>query len=236
MLTGAAALHYTTDDEQRRAEAAIGHLPGFVVPLGIDEGVAVADIVPPGRRDRCVLALTRLHPVKNLEALIDAFGTVPAASGWRLIVAGTGDPGYQAVLAERARPIGDRVQFAGWVDGEAKADLIARAAIFALPSHTENFGAGLLEALARGVPAIVSRSINLANEVERAGAGWVVANDAASLADALRRAIEDEGDRAARVLAARAFATRFLWPTVGASLLAEYRRLIAASAAPAAAS
>jgi glycosyltransferase involved in cell wall biosynthesis len=236
MLTGAAALHYTTDDEQRRAEEAIGPLPGFVVPLGIDEAVAAAEIVPPARRDRYVLALTRLHPVKNLEALIDAFAILPAARGWRLIVAGAGDPGYLAALVERARPIGDRVQFAGWMEGEAKANLIARAAIFALPSHTENFGAGLLEALARGVPAIVSRSINLANEVERAGAGWVVANDAASLTDALRRAIDDDAERAARAVAARTFATRFLWPTVGASLLAEYRRLVAASAAPAAAS
>jgi glycosyltransferase involved in cell wall biosynthesis len=231
MLNGAAAVHYTTIDERRRAEEAIGRLPGFVLPLGVDES-AIAGIVPPEARAHYVLALARLHPVKNLEALIDAFIDVaPGAAGWRLVIAGTGEPSYQADLQARARQCAGRIVFAGWVDGDAKADLLNRAALFALPSHTENFGAGLLEACARGVPAIVSRSVNIAADVEEAHAGWVVDNDRASLARALRHAIGDDHDRAERSHAARTFAARFVWPAVSASLIAQYRQIVGSSAA-----
>ena len=237
MLSGAAALHYTTLDEQRRAEEALGPLPGFVVPLGVDEAVVDGEVVPPGGRGRYVLALTRLHPVKNLEALIDAFADAgPASDGWQLVIAGSGDPRYQAELAARAQPHGNRVRFEGWIDGDAKASLLARASIFALPSHTENFGAGLLEALARGVPALVSRSINIAADVDQAGAGWIVPNDSASLAGALRHAIADDRDRAERSIAARAFARRFVWSAVSAALISAYAAVVRSAPARVAAS
>ncbi len=104
-LAGAAAIHYTAIGEKRLVEGAFETKRGFVVPLGIDD--AILDEEPVSETDRhrgpYVLALSRLHPVKALDALIDAFGDAyPIARKWRLVIAGDGDEAYVRKLRMRA--------------------------------------------------------------------------------------------------------------------------------------
>jgi glycosyltransferase involved in cell wall biosynthesis len=122
------------------------------------------------------------------------------------------------------------IEFRGWVDGEAKRDLLRNAAIYALPSHHENFGVSLAEALARGVPAIVSSHVLINEDLASANAAWVTPNDRQSLATTLLQAMMDDEVRQEKSGDGRRFAEGLAWPRVASRLLDVYTSL--ASEAP----
>lgn len=231
-LHGAAAIHYTSAEEKRSVEATLGLSRGVVIPLGIDPGLLDTPLVPYAERQRdpYVLALSRIHPKKNLEALVEAFAdTAAAGRGWRLVIAGTGEPKYVSELQRIVdkRQARDSVSFVGWVDGDRKRELVRRASIFALCSKHENFGVAVLEALAAGVPALLSRQVDLADDVERAHAGWIADAADEALRNTLERALDDAAERESRGRAARELATRYAWPSIGGQLAELYRMAIA---------
>jgi glycosyltransferase involved in cell wall biosynthesis len=222
VLEGAVTIHYTSAAEKRLVEAALGLTRGVVVPLGIDPDLFDLRVSLPEReRDRYVLAMSRIHPKKNLEALIEAFADCAGdRDGWRLVIAGDGDADYVRMLHRLVddRRSAARVTFAGWVDGHAKLELVRGASVFALCSKHENFGLAVLEGMALGVPALVSREVDLASDIEGAGAGWVVENLHTSLRAHLRDAMMQAETRETRSRAARALAKRFGWPEIGRRL------------------
>lgn len=233
-LGGASAIHYTTAEEKRLAETSLGLRSGVVIPLGISREFVAEPGAAEQFRDRhptlgqhpYVLILCRLHPKKGLEPFLKVFlalTTDAEFTGWRLVVAGDGDPSYVAGLKRTVQEQnGDqRVLFTGWLGGEDKRAALRGAALMALPSHQENFGLSIVEALASGVPALVSPYVNLAGEIEAAGAGWVVDLEPAALREGLRRAMHDPDNRARRGAAGRELAvSRFTWPPI-ANQLAE---------------
>lgn len=227
-LQGAAAVHCTSEEERVDLERTFGVSTGVVIPLGIDPALAdvPASITGARQHDRYVLALSRLHPKKNFGLLIEAFLAARATADvpWRLVIAGTGDDRYEQQLKEQVSKAGAQslVNFAGWVDGETKRRLIQGASLFALPSLHENFGIAVLEALAAGVPAIVSRDVHLAADITAADAGWEVDGTRGALTSALQTAMTDEQRRADRGRAAAVLATRYGWPAIAARLAATY--------------
>ncbi len=182
MLIEAAAIHYTTAEEQRLAETSLGLGRGVVIPLGVSEELLAcsASVEPVTKRcaqlDGCpyVLVLGRLHPKKGLELLLRAFGELSASAefrDWRLLVAGDGEKDYVASLKRQARNRGgcERVVFAGWVSGKEKTSALRGAALVIMPSRQENFGLTAVEAMACGVPVLVSPHVNLAEEIRGPG-------------------------------------------------------------------
>jgi len=124
-----------------------------VVHAGVDVGPA-PDL---DAREPIVLALGRLEPVKGLDVLLEAFARASATRpAWRLWIAGEGPE--RAALERRADALGcrERVRFLGWIEGDEKQDALARAAIGALPSRRESFGAALLEMQERGLACVAS--------------------------------------------------------------------------------
>jgi len=233
LLAGATAMHYTTVEEGRLAESVMGALPpGTVVPVGVDE-TYFAPNAPPASGAPYFLALSRLDVKKRLEWVIKGCHQL-ASDGrlgpWRFVVAGAGDAAYVARLRDLASrgPAKGRIVFDGWVDGPAKAVLLRGASFFVLPSRQENLGLALLEALASGVPALVTPGVNLGSEIAAAGAGWRVDDSEAAVVAGLEAAIGDAADRAARGRRAAAFADRFRWPHVVAGLMDLYQRVTAA--------
>jgi glycosyltransferase involved in cell wall biosynthesis len=225
LLTGAAAMHYTTRDEQDRAESVLTLPQGVVVPLGIED--ALFDSPPRLSPERYVLSLGRLHPKKGLDLLIGAFHDLVQAGlspGWSLIIAGDGEPAHVRELRRLADAGAGRalIRFPGWVTGDERTRLFRNASLFALASHQENFGLAVAEAMACGVPPVVSTGVNLAREIEAARAGWVVNPDRAALARVLAAVIRDERDRVDVGIRSRAFASRFRWPAVARELQALY--------------
>ncbi|ODS54461.1 MAG: hypothetical protein ABS36_11205 [Acidobacteria bacterium SCN 69-37] len=225
LLTGAACIQYTTPAEQTGAERMLPWLPaGRIVPLGIDDGAFIDSTPDPVAP--YVLTMSRLDAKKSLDRLIAAFhaATVGPFAAWRLILAGDGAPDCVAALraAAAAGPAHDRIDFVGWVEGATKRDLIAGASLLASPSAQENFGLSIAEAMAAGVPVLVTPTVNLADEIAAAGAGWVVAREIPALVEALRAICADGPERAARGRAARSLADRYRWPHATASLIALY--------------
>jgi glycosyltransferase involved in cell wall biosynthesis len=226
-LAAASAMHYTSAGEQQLAEGAHDWLPrGVVVPLGIDDSLFASGEGPDAARPY-VLTMSRLDRKKGVDLLIRAFHDVsgrPGAERWRLVVAGDGDASYVRDLKAMAAsgPAAGRVVFSGWLDGARRDSCFRRASLFALPSAQENFGVALVEALACGVPAIVTPGVNLAPEVTGAGAGWTVERSVSDVAAGLYGAMTDHAERARRGAAARSVARRFRWKAVGRALLDFY--------------
>jgi len=226
-LAAAAAMHYTSAGERQLAEGAHGWLPrGVVVPLGIDDSL-FAPAEHPDAAHPYVLTMSRLDRKKGVDLLIRAFHDVsgrPGVERWRLVVAGDGDPAYVRDLKALAAggAASGRIAFTGWLDGSRRDACLRRASLFALPSAQENFGIALVEALACGVPAVVTPGVNLASEVDRAGAGWTVERSLADIAAGLYRAMTENPERLRRSAAARTFAQRFRWKAVGGALLDFY--------------
>jgi glycosyltransferase involved in cell wall biosynthesis len=234
MLRRAAAIHCTSAEELRDVSATFKIQNGVVIPLGVQPGLFREKPLTDESResDRYVLALSRLHPVKNLESLVEAFADFDALgkrNGWRLVIGGSGDDDYAAAIdaAVSHRDAGRFITRVGWMGGDAKRMLVRHASLFALPSHHENFGVGLIEAMAAGVPAVVGQGVHLAADIGRAGAGWIVDGTPQSICSALIAATADEQPRRRMAERARTFAASFAWPAVAAQLVGLYDRILA---------
>jgi glycosyltransferase involved in cell wall biosynthesis len=241
LLAGAAAIHYTSEDEMALAES--GHAPsgkGIVVPLGIDDEVFQKNESDGSLRPGpYILALSRLDEKKGLDLLIPSFGEAIRRTGdteCRLVIAGDGPADYVTRLRAiaTASPAASRITFAGWVAGAEKLRLLRGARLFALPSHQENFGISVVESMASNVPVLVTPGVNLARDIREAGAGWVVERERRAIAEALVAAISDEAEARRRGDLARAFAERFRWPSVASRLVRMYDDVAAPRRMPAA--
>jgi len=241
VLRRAAAIQYTTAEERRRVERSLGLERGVVIPLGVDDELLIGRVEPGRFRGRYpelagrpyALVLGRLHPKKGLELLLEAFLEITRShelAHWRLVMAGDGDTAYVARLRRliERRDGANRVLCVGWLDGVEKAAALGEAALLVLSSRQENLGLAALEALACGVPVLVSAAVNLAPEIQSAGAGWVTGLQHGALTTTLIAALQSEQERARRGAAGRELVThRFRWSSIAAELDALYRAVSA---------
>jgi glycosyltransferase involved in cell wall biosynthesis len=195
-LRSAAALHFTTTAERDEAEwhEIDFSARSFVVPPPFVTVPHETAIAQPDSEEGLVVFLSRLNPVKNVEALISAWpgvkARIPAA---RLVIAGAGDADYGTRLKDDVAllGIGGSVTFPGFVSGKEKAALLSAASVFVLPSHHENFGIAVLEALAAGVPVVVSNNVQLAPFIASNELGIITSSESNDLSDALITALSD---------------------------------------------
>jgi glycosyltransferase involved in cell wall biosynthesis len=199
-----------------------------VVPYGVTVG---AGDPAKGRAQAggpYVLALGTVEPRKDLPSLVKAFDAVAAVEPeLRLVVAGPDGWGVEAYAAAvAAAHHRDRIVRLGWVADDARADLLAGAAVFAYPSRYEGFGLPPLEAMAAGVPVVTTAAGSLP-EVVGDAAVLVEPGDVGALATGLTLALTDEATRAGLVERGRARAAGFSWDRCGAEMAVLYRSLIA---------
>lgn len=234
-IAGAAAIHMTSEVEA--SELRKMGLPARRVVV-IANGLDVPGDLP--RRPRqalipaapTVLSLGRVNWKKGLDRLIAAMAHVEGA---RLLIAGNDEEAYRPKLEDLARVHGvaDRVEFKGAVHGDAKWDLISRAGVFVLASYSENFGNVVLEAMACGVPVVVTPEVGLAPAVQTSQSGLVVDGDPAILGRAIAGLLArpDErlrlGENGRRCVAAR-----FSWDAIAAAMAATYAEVASGSCLP----
>ncbi len=128
---------------------------------------------------RFLLFMGRIHPKKGCDLLIEAFASVRQENPeCCLVIAGPDQAGMQSQLMAlaRRRQVADRISWTGMISGSIKQGAIEAAEAFILPSHQENFGIVVAEALASGKPVLISNKVNIWREIEQDGAG-LVAND-----------------------------------------------------------
>jgi poly(glycerol-phosphate) alpha-glucosyltransferase len=225
---------------QNEADQIQTRLPGAavtIVPNGVDVTAFEGPRVPLAKQlglpagTRTLLSLSRLHPKKGIDRLIEGLaGVARRLPGLAVVVAGhDAGTGYGETLRRRAAELGvsDRCHFIGERSGRDKAHVLLGADAFALISHSEGLPVAVLEALASGRAVIISRSCNLP-EVAAHGAGVEVSGEPETVAAAIWDVCSDPqvagtmGERG-RVLAR----TRFAWERIAEQTLALYEACIA---------
>jgi len=239
-LNGAAAIHYTAQQEQDDVERQGIRAPGVVIPLAVDESEFSLPPYGTFRQEhpwinsrKIVLFLSRLDPVKGLELLVVSLKSL---SGERddfvLVVAGEGKKGYEGRIRGLVRSSGlwERAVFTGFIDGSSKRALLRDSDIFVLPSYGENFGMAIAEAMAAGLPVVVSKSVNIYREIIDSEAGIATACQATEVCAALKQLLDDDGLRRQMGENARNLVEeRFRWKTVAPKLIGLYRSILEAS-------
>jgi len=198
------------------------------IPNGVD--LAEFAVLPDGREFReqyhlgdgpICLYMGRLHPRKGVDLLIEAFkaADIPGA---RLVIAGP-DEG----LLQRLQAMADeRIVFTGYLGGHERLAALGAADCFALPAVGEGLPMGVLEAMAAGLPVLLTPGCNLP-EVGDAGAGLIVERETGALAETMRLMLADVDLRGQMGAAAkRLVAERFTWDAVAGQLEQVYENCL----------
>ena len=189
LLTDAAAIHFTSQDEAEQAAMLGIPFRPVIIPLGLE---AMRLPIPVADAPLTILYLSRLNPVKNLESLIHAWATLAARyKEWRLVIAGGGEAEYRDQLRALASSLAldNRVQWLDHVSGDQNEQLLANASIFVLPSLSENFGLAAAEALLAGKACLLTPGVAIASGAAAAQAAIIAGPDSESLASALESMI-----------------------------------------------
>jgi glycosyltransferase involved in cell wall biosynthesis len=238
LLDQAAAIHCTSPQEASEIMALGVRSPIEVIPLGLPVEAAPVARDPTWLKQRApelagrrvLLFLSRLDRKKGLELLLEAFARLQAPRDTlALVVAGAGATAYTSQLRESARALGiDRnIFWAGHLDDSEKHRALHAADIFVLPSQAENFGIAAVEALAAGLPVILSDQVGIHGAVTKAEAGLVVPRSAEALGAAIDRLLVDDPLRIRQSHNARALASsEFSQDVMIQRLLALYNRAL----------
>jgi glycosyltransferase involved in cell wall biosynthesis len=192
-LERTSCFHATSEREHASIRDTGMRAPVAVIPIGVD---IPAPQPPPARSTRRLLYFGRLHPIKGIDVLLRAWSAVAARfPEWELHVIGPDNDGYAAELKSLTAALrAPRIHFRGPAYGEDKWRELAASDLLVLATHSENFGMVVAEALASGVPAIVTRGAPWEG-IGRERCGWWIerGNDAlvACLEDALSREATD---------------------------------------------
>ncbi|MEP7014322.1 MAG: glycosyltransferase [Verrucomicrobiota bacterium] len=188
ILRDAAAVIFTSEEERVQASKSFWLYKcrervsplGLEAPSRIPEGAkqAFLDRYPQLKNIKVLLFLGRLHPKKGCDLLIDAMARVSQTSV-SLVLAGPDQVGWQRRLQQQAASLGltQRIIFTGMLEGDMKQGALAAADALVLPSHQENFGMSVVEALAAGLPVLISDRINIWREIDADRAGYVESDD-----------------------------------------------------------
>jgi glycosyltransferase involved in cell wall biosynthesis len=171
-LERAVVLHATAQSEADQFRALGLAVPIAVIPHGVD----AQRLIPRGHRDgpRTALFLSRIHPKKGLLMLVEAWSRIRPTQ-WRMVIAGPDEGGHRAEVEAliKRRGLHEQFEFVGAVAGDAKRTLMEIADLFVLPTHSENFGNAIAEALAFGIPTITTRGAPWSALAETNSGWWI---------------------------------------------------------------
>jgi glycosyltransferase involved in cell wall biosynthesis len=233
VLEGASLLHATSEDEAATLDTLRLGPPIAFIPNGIDLGgsertrsAGEVDSRGAGPFGPAVLFVGRLHPIKRLDLLIDAFVLLRQSHpDAQLTIAGPDEYGLREGLEARAGSAAPAMTWLGEVGTARRDELMRGAAALVLCSDSESFGMSVLEAMAAATPVVVTRTCGWAG-LEQLGAGLLVDQRSDAIAAALARLLDapamaaQMGDRG-RHLAE----TRYAWPRVAEAFADRYDQL-----------
>jgi glycosyltransferase involved in cell wall biosynthesis len=199
VLRNAAAVIFTSEDERILARQSfwLYRANEIVSPLGVEAptetGPGAKHLFlakfPEIEKTRMLLFLGRIHPKKGCDMLIDALPRRVSSDPVTLVLAGPDQVKWTAQLREHVAlmDVSPRVIFPGMLEGLLKQGAFENADAFILPSHQENFGMSVIEALSHGVPVLISDKVNIWREIEADRAGYVAPDDLHSTTQMIQR-------------------------------------------------
>jgi glycosyltransferase involved in cell wall biosynthesis len=231
-LTGAAALHFTSDQEAKISErfGTINH--DWVIPLGVtlpepSTGDIKAKLGIPSHTPT-VLFLSRFDRKKGLDLLIPALERLPEC---HFILAGGNpqDSAYETEIRQRIAQsnLRDRTTVTGFITGSDKTALLQAADLFVLPSYYENFGIAVAEAMMAGTPVVISDQVHIWQEIHQSESGWITTCDEEDLTQTLRLALSDRAEMTRRGNNAQHHAkTNYGWDAIASQLITAYASVL----------
>ena len=227
IMKHAAVLFFSAAGERDEALTFGLNTPSVIIPDGMDVSEFAA--LPPRGRFRSryfadhqgplVISLGRLNAKKGLDLLIDAMAEVirlrPSA---RLAIIGPPDPPHfreRVMKWLKQKHIESNTVLAGPLDPMEKLEALADADVLVSSSEAENFGFSVFEAMASRVPVVVSNTLDYAQEIARAGAGFAAARERDSFAEAIVQLLDDQDLRRETGLNGALFVKRFSMENTG---------------------
>ena len=234
LLNNASAVQYTSEEEMILAQPLKLKAPTVIIPNGL-ESSKYENFTTYGKfrekyaldDKRIILHLGRLNFVKGLDILVRAFSQVVSArEDAYLVLAGPDNEGdaeqVKGWLAQEG--VEDKAIFAGILQGVDKLAALKDADIFALPSYSESFGIVVIEAMACGLPVVISDKVKIWREVERERAGLVTRCDADEVARAIVYLLDNPDYRQEMAEAGKALVSKdYRWDSIIHALLEAYR-------------
>ena len=237
-LAGAAAIHFTSQEEARISERFGVKTNDLVIPLGVtlpeltQTPQAILSHLEIKPNIPIILFLSRIEPKKGLDILIPALEKVlKTGLEFQFILAGSNpqDPEYEAKIKQQIQqsPLGEKTIIPGFVTGEIKTALLKIADLFVLPSYYENFGIAVAEAMAVGTPVIISKGIYIWEDVEKAQGGWVGNGNIDEISSLIETALKNPQERQRRGLNAQNYALNYYsWEAIAQQMIQVYQGLI----------
>lgn len=194
------AIHFTTQEERLKSFSTVPLLtkiPNFVIPNGID-------IKKPRKKvdirqrlriqdDRAVLLyIGRIHRKKGIHFVLQALKKLNDKKFLFLIIGKKEDDGYVRYLNKLSKELANSVIWHEPVPGDEVWDYYFSSNLFVLPSYDENFGMVVVEAMACGLPVLISKNVGIWREVKADGAGLAANQDVDEIASILKNLIKDE--------------------------------------------
>ncbi|GAC1477764.1 MAG: hypothetical protein NVS2B14_19180 [Chamaesiphon sp.] len=236
-LNQAAAIHCTAAPEAEDVRKFGVQTPTITLPLGVNQPIILPEakqklhsIYGISSETPVVLFLSRLHYKKRPDLLLHTLSEL-AAQGYDfyLILAGSGEPEYVTYLTNLVSSLGlaSRTCMPNFVTGQDKDILLQGSDVFVLPSFSENFGVAVAEAMAVGLPVVVTPGVQIAPEIAAAQAGLVVEGEVDALKSAiaqlltspsLRHQLGENGQQLVK--------QRYSWSAIASHLLTAYQSII----------
>ena len=230
-------LHFTAEQEREEFNQLGLKIPNFVLPHGVHIFPEIADarqqlhqLLQVPDRVPIILFMSRIHPKKGLEYLIAAIGQLKNQLNqeFTLAIAGNGEPEYINQLKSLAleHDLSDRLHWLGFVEGATKYLYLQGADLFALTSHSENFGIAVIEALASATPVLITTGVAIAPMVREQNIGYVTELDIEAIAQAIQsiltqpQASQQIGDRAQQYIC-----EHYSWAKIARNLIAQYEKV-----------
>lgn len=236
-LQGAAAIHFTSLQEDKVSERFGTKTPSVIIPLGVNLpklpalGLARSQFNLTSDSP-VILYMSRIDRKKGLDLLIPALeNLLNSGVKFQFVLAG-GNPQeleYVEQIKHRIQnsPLGKVTTIPGFVTGELKAALLQDADLFVLPSYYENFGIAVAEAMAVGTPVVVTEGVYIWQDIRQAEAGWVCAGEVSELTQNLREALASAEERKRRGENAKQYALgHYSWDAIAQQTLQVYRNLL----------
>lgn len=234
MLRDASAVLVTSAMERDNVARLIRHPRVEVIPLGCRDATqpdyeTARHSLGWNSSEKIMLYLSRVDPKKGLDLLIDAMAQVRLqATGWKLVIVGDGPPAYRQMLEERIKQLGESlppIVWAGPLWGAARWPYLQGADLFCLPTHSENFGIAVLEALGVGTPVLTTTQTPWVDLQSMDGV-FIADPETTSIRQALEHAeqrISSGWSQQDRELLASWASANFSWPSLAPKYLDFYQ-------------
>ena len=224
-LLAADCVHATSQEEVEDIRRAGVSVPIALIPNGVD--IPNMDLQPEVSKDQKTLVfLSRIHEKKGVDLLLHAWQQIaPLFPDWQLKIVGPLNGEYPRQMARLAQDLSlPRATFEGELTGDKKTDAFAAADLFVLPTHSENFGMAIAEALAHGVPVITTKNAPWSG-LEAKNCGWWIDLTLPTLVEALAAAMNQPPEKLQEMGSKGRdwMASSFAWSSVAQDMLLLYK-------------